>query len=99
LRSAGLREQVMIDVSHANSEKQHRRQMEVAADIAQRIGAGERRICGVMIESHLEEGRQDLAAGVALQAGVSITDACVSWAQTLPMLQGLAAAVRARRQA
>jgi len=97
LRSAGLREQVMIDVSHANSEKQHRRQIEVAGELAQRIAAGERRICGVMIESHLEEGRQDLAAGVALRAGVSITDACVSWAQTLPMLQGLAEAVRERR--
>jgi 3-deoxy-7-phosphoheptulonate synthase len=68
LRAAGLREQVMIDVSHANSEKQHRRQIEVAADIVCRIAAGERRITGVMIESHLEEGRQDLAPGQPLQA-------------------------------
>jgi 3-deoxy-7-phosphoheptulonate synthase len=63
LRAAGLREQVMVDVSHANSEKQHRRQIEVTGDIVCRVAAGERRITGVMIESHLEEGRQDLAPG------------------------------------
>jgi 3-deoxy-7-phosphoheptulonate synthase len=87
----------MIDASHANSEKQHRRQIEVVADIAQRIAAGEQRITGVMIESHLEEGRQDLQPGLALRHGVSITDACVSWPQTEPMLEALAVAVRARR--
>ena len=97
LRAAGLREQVMIDVSHANSEKQHRRQVEVAADIAARITAGERRITGVMIESHLEEGRQDLVAGTPLRRGVSITDACIGWDQTVPVLEALARAVRARR--
>ena len=68
LRAAGLREQVMIDVSHGNSSKQHRRQIEVAHDVAAQIAAGERRITGVMIESHLEEGRQDLVPGVPLQA-------------------------------
>jgi 3-deoxy-7-phosphoheptulonate synthase len=87
----------MIDVSHANSRKQHRRQIEVAADIAARIAAGERRITGVMIESHLEEGRQDLRPGQALQHGVSITDACIGWSQTEPVLASLARAVRARR--
>ena len=97
LRAAGLREQVMIDVSHANSAKQHRRQIEVTADIAARIAAGERRILGVMIESHLEEGRQDLTPGQPLRHGVSITDACIGWAQTAPLLQALARAVRARR--
>jgi 3-deoxy-7-phosphoheptulonate synthase len=97
LRSAGLREQVMIDVSHGNSSKQYRRQIEVAADVAAQIAAGERRITGVMIESHLEEGRQDLQPGVALKPGVSITDACIGFAQTVPVLQGLAQAVRARR--
>jgi 3-deoxy-7-phosphoheptulonate synthase len=96
LRTAGLREQVMIDVSHANSEKQHRRQIDIAAGLAQRIAAGERRICGVMIESHLEEGRQDLVAGRPLRHGVSITDACIGWAQTEPLLRALAAAVRSR---
>ena len=97
LREAGLREQLMIDVSHANSQKQHRRQIEVAADIAARIADGEQRISGVMIESHLEEGRQDLRPGQPLRHGVSITDACIGWAQTEPVLQSLAQAVRARR--
>ena len=97
LRAAGLREQVMIDVSHGNSSKQHRRQIDVAHDVAAQVAAGERRIVGVMIESHLEEGRQDLLPGVALKHGVSITDACISFAQTVPVLQALAAAVRARR--
>ena len=99
LRAAGLREQVMIDVSHGNSSKQYRRQIEVAHDVANQIAAGERRITGVMIESHLEEGRQDLQPGIALQPGVSITDACIGFAQTVPVLQGLAQAVRTRRAA
>jgi 3-deoxy-7-phosphoheptulonate synthase len=98
LKAAGQREQLMIDVSHANSRKQHRAQIDVAADIALRIAAGERRVSGVMIESHLEEGRQDLVAGQPLKAGVSITDACIGWAQTVPVLQTLADAVRQRRQ-
>ena len=97
LRAAGLREQVMIDVSHGNSSKQHPRQIDVAHDVAAQVAAGQRRIIGVMIESHLEEGRQDLMPGVALKHGVSITDACISFAQTVPVLQALAAAVRARR--
>ena len=97
LRAAGLPEQVMIDVSHGNSGKQHRRQIAVAQDVAGQIAAGERRIIGVMIESHLEEGRQDLIPGVPTKHGVSITDACIGFAQTVPVLQTLAAAVRARR--
>jgi 3-deoxy-7-phosphoheptulonate synthase len=97
LAKAGLREQVMVDCSHANSAKQHRRQIDVARDLAARIAAGERRVIGVMIESHLEEGRQDLAPGVALRRGVSITDACLGWADTEPLLAALAAAVRERR--
>ena len=98
LRAAGLRERIMIDVSHGNSSKQHRRQIEVAQDVAGQIAAGERRIAGVMIESHLEEGRQDLVPGVPLKHGVSITDACIGFGQTVPVLQGLAAAVAARRK-
>lgn len=97
LRSAGLREQVMIDCSHANSNKSHLRQIEVAEDIARQLSGGDRRIIGVMLESHLEEGRQDLKAGVPLRHGVSITDACVSWAQTEPVLATLADAARKRR--
>ncbi|HEY9237750.1 MAG TPA: 3-deoxy-7-phosphoheptulonate synthase, partial [Burkholderiaceae bacterium] len=89
LRAAGLREQVMIDASHGNSSKQYRRQVEVAADVGAQIAAGERRIVGMMIESHLAEGRQDLTAGVPLQHGVSITDACLGFEQTVPVLQGL----------
>jgi 3-deoxy-7-phosphoheptulonate synthase len=97
LQAAGLREQVMIDVSHANSSKQHRRQIDVAADVAQQIAVGDQRITGIMIESHLNEGRQDITPGQSLQHGVSVTDACISFEQTVPVLQGLAAAVRARR--
>ncbi len=99
LKVAGLRQQVMIDVSHANSSKQHQRQIEVAADVASQVAAGDARIMGVMIESHLNEGRQDIVAGQPLKHGVSVTDACISFEQTVPVLQGLAAAVRARRQA
>jgi 3-deoxy-7-phosphoheptulonate synthase len=97
LKSAGLREQVMIDCSHANSGKSHERQIDVANDIAQQLADGERRIIGVMVESHLEAGRQDLKPGVPLRYGVSITDACLSWAQTEPVLEVLAEAVRRRR--
>ena len=97
LRAAGLRERLMIDVSHGNSSKQYQRQIAVAHDVAGQIAAGERRITGVMIESHLEEGRQDLVPGVPLKHGVSITDACIGFAQTVPVLHALAKAVRARR--
>ena len=97
LKAAGLREQVMIDVSHANSSKQHQRQIHVAAEVAAQIAAGDARIAGVMIESHLEEGRQDTVPGQPLKHGVSVTDACISLAQTVPVLQGLAAAVQLRR--
>ncbi len=99
LKGSGLREQVMIDVSHANSSKQHARQITVAADVAQQIAAGDARITGIMIESHLNEGRQDITPGQPLKHGVSVTDACISFAQTVPVLEGLAAAVRARRTA
>jgi 3-deoxy-7-phosphoheptulonate synthase len=99
LRKAGLREQVMVDCSHANSAKQHRRQIEVAADVAQQMAAGERRIIGVMVESHLHEGRQDLSPGTGLKPGVSITDACIGWDDTAPLLRRLAQAVKQRRGA
>ena len=99
LAAAGLREQLMIDLSHANSGKQHRRQIEVGADVAAQVAHGDRRIVGVMIESHLHEGRQDIVAGQALRYGVSVTDACIGMAQTAPLLDTLAAAVRRRRGA
>ena len=97
LRKAGLREQVMVDCSHANSAKQHRRQIDVAADVALQVAGGEQRIIGVMVESHLQEGRQDLKQGAALKPGLSITDACIGWDDTLPLLRQLAAAVQQRR--
>ena len=97
LEKSKLRPQVMIDLSHANSSKQHQRQAVVAADVAAQIAAGEQRITGVMIESHLNEGRQDMQPGQPLQYGVSLTDACISMAQTVPVLKELAAAVRQRR--
>ncbi len=102
LRGAGLREQVMIDFSHANSSKKYERQVDVSHDVAGQIAAGDARITGVMIESHLQAGRQDLAPGQsksALKHGVSITDACLGWSQTEPLLRELAAAVRNRRNA
>ena len=97
LAASGLRPQVMVDVSHANSSKQHAKQIEVAQNVAAQVAGGEHRIMGLMIESHLHEGRQDQKAGEALQYGVSITDACISFEQTVPVLEGLAQAVRARR--
>jgi 3-deoxy-7-phosphoheptulonate synthase len=99
LKAAGLREQVMIDVSHANSSKQHARQIVVSGEVAEQIAKGDRRITGIMIESHLEEGRQDIKPGTPLKRGVSVTDACISMEQTVPVLQQLAAAVKARRAA
>ncbi len=98
LRKAGLDPKVMIDCSHANSQKDYRRQAEVATDVARQLSAGDKRIIGVMIESHLNAGRQDHAPGCDLEYGKSITDACLGWEDTLPVLEGLAASVRARRQ-
>jgi 3-deoxy-7-phosphoheptulonate synthase len=92
------REQVMIDFSHANSSKQHQKQLEVGADVARRIEGGERRITGVMIESHLVAGRQDVQADKSVMTyGQSITDACINFADTEALLTQLAAAVKARR--
>ncbi len=89
----------MIDVSHANSSKQYARPIEVAQAVADQMAVGDKRITGLMIESHLREGRQDKVAGKALERGVSVTDACISTAQTAPVLQSLATAVRKRRAA
>jgi 3-deoxy-7-phosphoheptulonate synthase len=100
LAKSGLREQVMIDFSHANSSKQFERQIEVGNDVAMQMAGGDKRITGVMIESHLQPGRQDLEEGqtrAQLKPGVSITDACLGWSQTEPLLRELAAAVRGRR--
>jgi 3-deoxy-7-phosphoheptulonate synthase len=98
LEQAGQRPHVMIDCSHANSEKEHRRQSAVADDLARRISSGDRSIFGVMIESFLVEGRQDISPGRALTYGQSITDACLGWDQTRPVLATLAEAVARRRR-
>ena len=98
MEKSGLQPQVMIDFSHANSSKQHRRQVIVGHDVASQIAGGDRRIMGVMIESHLVEGRQDATPGCELTYGQSITDACLAWDETGPLLEQLAQAVSARRQ-
>ncbi|TSA21248.1 MAG: 3-deoxy-7-phosphoheptulonate synthase [Betaproteobacteria bacterium] len=97
LARLGLPAQVMIDLSHANSSKKYERQIPVGADVAGQIAAGDARIVGVMIESHLNPGQQNIVSGQALAYGVSITDACLGWADTDPLLRGFAEAVRARR--
>ncbi|HXZ48445.1 MAG TPA: 3-deoxy-7-phosphoheptulonate synthase [Usitatibacter sp.] len=99
LAAAGLAAHLMIDFSHANSSRRYERQVEVAADVGRQIAAGDERIVGVMVESHLNPGRQDLVAGQPLAYGVSITDACIGWDDTERVLDTLAAAVRQRRLA
>ncbi|MFP2770406.1 3-deoxy-7-phosphoheptulonate synthase AroG [Oceanisphaera sp. KMM 10153] len=99
LEKAGLPQKLMIDFSHANSSKQYQRQMVVCDDVCAQLAAGEQAIMGVMVESHLVEGRQDLEEGCELTYGQSITDACIGWDDTETLLAQLADAVTARRQA
>ena len=99
LAAAGLAPHLMIDFSHANASKQYRKQMEVGDDVASQLAKGEERVMGVMVESHLNEGRQDLVPGEALQYGVSITDPCLGWSDTESLLAVLAKGVRERRLA
>ena len=91
-----LQQTVMIDCSHGNSRKDHRRQAEVAASIAEQVASGSWQVFGAMLESHLVEGRQDYTPGAASVYGQSITDACISLAQTEPLLEALAKAQQAR---
>ena len=97
LESAGLPRRVMIDASHGNSQKQFERQLDVGANVAAQIADGDGRICGMMLESFLVAGRQNLVAGQPLVYGQSITDACLDWIRTHELLAELASAVRARR--
>lgn len=97
LAAAGIPAKVMIDCSHGNSRKQFQRQLEVVESVAEQLACGEERIIGVMIESHLKEGRQDLMPGKPLEYGKSITDACIGWEDTVAALDRLSEAVRARR--
>ncbi len=99
LVGAGLAQRLMIDCSHANSRKDYRRQREVCANVCEQVAQGEDRVVGVMIESHLVEGRQDLAPGKALSFGQSITDACLGWDDSAKLLAALAEAVARRREA
>jgi hypothetical protein len=89
----------MVDFSHGNSRKQFKLQMEVCDSVAAQMAGGEERIVGVMVESHLVEGRQDLSPDKALTYGQSVTDACINWDDSLTVLDRLAAGVRARRVA
>jgi 3-deoxy-7-phosphoheptulonate synthase len=99
LEAAHLSPRLMIDCSHANSEKQPERQVVVAEDVADQVATGDERIFGVMLESHLVAGRQDVVSGpIDLTYGQSITDACIGWDQTEPVLYELAEAVRQRRE-
>jgi 3-deoxy-7-phosphoheptulonate synthase len=101
LEAARLQPTLMVDCSHANSSKQHERQVDVARDIAGQIAGGSRNVFGVMIESHLTGGAQKFTPGKddprALEHGKSITDACIGWNQSLDVLEVLSGAVRSRR--
>lgn len=99
LRAAGLPERVMVDCSHGNSGKDHVRQPEVARALGRQIAEGSRAIFGLMMESFLEDGRQDYRPDAAPLYGQSITDACMGWSRTEPLFAELADAVRRRRQA
>ena len=99
IAKAGLAARLMVDFSHGNSRKQYKLQMEVCDSVAAQMAAGEERIVGVMVESHLVEGRQDISPDKALTYGQSVTDACIDWDDSVVVLEKLAAAVRARRVA
>lgn len=98
LTQAKVRSKLMVDCSHANSNKDFRKQLAVAEDVAGQLKAGQKGIMGVMIESHLTEGRQDVKEGCSLTYGQSITDACLGWDDTLNALDVLAQGVRERRK-
>jgi len=101
MEKAGIAPRIMIDFSHANSNKDYRRQAVVCQDVAGQIAAGDKRIMGVMIESNLVAGAQSLdklAQGQPLVYGQSVTDACIDWKETRTLLEALAASVRTRRK-
>ncbi|KAF0683780.1 Aste57867_24164 [Aphanomyces stellatus] len=99
LKKAHQAENIMIDCSHGNSKKNHNNQPLVAADVGAQVASGDSRIIGLMLESNLVEGAQKLTPGSPLEYGKSITDACISWNDTVTVLEGLAQSVRARRTA
>ncbi len=97
MEQAGLRANIMIDFSHANSLKQFQRQMIVGEDVGEQIASGDKRIIGIMVESHLKSGRQDLIEGQPLTYGQSITDGCLGWDDSETLLKYIAEKVRKRR--
>ena len=97
LKAAGVQQRLMIDCSHANSQKDHQKQVDVAKVVAQEISDGDENIMGVMIESHLVAGRQNVEDGKDLVYGQSITDACINWDDSVAVLKNLAKAVKQRR--
>lgn len=97
LAEAGLAPVLMVDCSHGNSQKLYKNQIAVVDDVSAQIAAGDARIMGIMLESHLNEGRQDHTPGCSLNYGQSITDACLGWDDSVTVLETLAAAVKARR--
>lgn len=98
LAAANVTKRIMVDFSHGNSNKEHTRQLLVAEDVCGQLADGSRRVCGVMIESNLKAGKQPLEDPAALEYGKSVTDACISWEMTEPLLEALAQAVRQRRK-
>jgi len=99
MAAQGLEPRLMIDASHANSHKKPENQPQVIDDVALQLSGGETRIVGVMVESHIAAGRQDLKPGVPLVYGQSITDGCIDWDTSVQVLDRLAEGVRARREA
>lgn len=97
LQNSGQKPSVMIDCSHANSQKDHNRQLEVCRNVATQVKGGNKNIMGVMLESHLVEGRQDIGNKENLVYGQSVTDACIAWDETETLLRELAKAVQVRR--
>jgi 3-deoxy-7-phosphoheptulonate synthase len=101
LEKAKLHPSLMVDFSHANSSKQHEKQLDVARDIAKQIAGGSRSVFGVMVESHIKDGAQKFTPGKddanKLEYGKSITDACLGWDDSLQSLEILSHAVKARR--
>jgi len=97
LKAAGVQQRLMVDCSHANSQKDHQRQIDVAKVVAEQVAQGNYNLMGVMIESHLVEGRQDVEQGKELVYGQSVTDACINWDDSEAVLRDLARAVQQRR--
>ncbi len=97
LAEAGIPARIMIDFSHSNSSKKPEKQVDVGQDVAGQVAGGDDRIFGVMVESHLKAGRQDLLPGKPLTYGVSITDGCIGWEESRTLLETLADGVRKRR--